>query len=166
MTAAAALQQVHVSEERLESTIEELTRLEMAAHGFHAALSHEVKRPLAGAHAGSSSSSRTFEVAESRQQSSCVAARRAGRASFGPAAAAEASIGSADVAYRPGSRSSRAVLEAPQQQQSGAPERQRRRYCLMLQPCAFQCQDLHSSTCLQGSSSIAYIIDSDMHFRF
>lgn len=49
------MQQVHYSEERLENTIEELTRLEMAAHGFSAALSYPVDPPtqsLAGSTTG------------------------------------------------------------------------------------------------------------------
>jgi hypothetical protein len=73
-------------------------------------------------------------------------------------------VGSADIAYRPASRGSTAVLEAPQRQHSGAPERQRKRYRLKLQPCAFQRH--HIQTCilqlLLGGSSTACIVDGEM----
>jgi len=117
---------VHVSEERLESTIEELTRLEMAAHGFHAALSHKVQQPLQPALTGHSSSA--FEVAESRQESS--SAETAGRATLLPASA-EASALRTEIPYRAASDRS-TLLQEPQQQRqqqqrSAPPERQRQR---------------------------------------
>ena len=128
------LSQVHVSEERLESTIEELTRLEMAAHGFHAALSHKVKQPLhsapPAAHSNSSTTSSSSEIVEEAQQSSS-AAHTAGGGAFAPTSAAEAS----EPTHRPTSGRTTTLQESLQRQEhgeqqrqhSGPPERQRQR---------------------------------------
>ncbi|CAK0782545.1 hypothetical protein CVIRNUC_005763 [Coccomyxa viridis] len=133
--------EVHMSEERLESTIEELTRLEMAAHGFTAALSHRIEEPSV-VHAGfsssiSSSSSMSLEGAHTQQQSSS-AVQAAGRAPIVPAQA-EASASSACTVFREASSnnsnsssSSNTLLQDPQQREkqrqfSQPPERQRKR---------------------------------------
>ena len=65
--------QVHLSEERLESTIEELTRLEMAAHGFTAALSYPVPEWAAASGA----------MSAAEAESSGPAARQSSRSSVG-----------------------------------------------------------------------------------
>ena len=143
LTPLVALLQVHMSEERLESTIEELTRLEMAAHGFTAALSHRIESPSvvhAGISSSSSSSSSALREAHSQQQSSNVA-QAASSASIAPAQA-EAYPSSAGTVYREASSSSSssnsnssstALLQDPQRgeqqrQSTQPPERQRKRY--------------------------------------
>ena len=140
LTCLMAFLQVHMSEERLESTIEELTRLEMAAHGFTAALSHRIEEPSV-VHAGFSSSTRSsssmsLEGAHTQQQSSSVA-QAAGRAPVEPAQAG-ASASSAGTVFREASSSnsssssSKTLLQDPQRREeqrqiSQPPERQRKR---------------------------------------
>ncbi len=65
--------QVHCSEEQLESTIEELTRLEMAAHGFTEVLSKSAAEQSARSGAGASSSE---ESASASQQSAASAVQQ------------------------------------------------------------------------------------------
>ena len=141
LTCLMAFLQVHMSEERLESTIEELTRLEMAAHGFTAALSHRIEEPSV-VHAGFSSTTRSstsmsLEGAHSQQLSSS-AAQAAGRAPIEPAQAG-ASASSAGTVFREASSSnssssssSKILLQDPQRREeqrqiSEPPERQRKR---------------------------------------
>lgn len=61
---------MHLSEERLDSTIEELTRLEMAAHGFTAALSYSVPEGAARLGARSAAAAQAESDGSAGQQSS------------------------------------------------------------------------------------------------
>lgn len=65
------MMQVHCSEEQLESTIEELTRLEMAAHGFTEVLNSTAVDQAPSSAAGASPQ----EAASTSQQSTASAAQ-------------------------------------------------------------------------------------------
>ena len=100
--------QVHISEERLESTIEELTRLEMAAHGFTAALSFSVGDSMPSASSEAAGQELAMAVsAPARQQSA--------------ASSSGSSTSSSSTGVEHRSRSSRlAIGEAAQQRHTSS----------------------------------------------